>query len=63
MKFTVTYEDGGWLFEVFSTGNEASHYESFEILDLDEAEESAIELIKEIRSNVDPLADLFDEDE
>ncbi len=62
MKFTVTYEDGGWTFEVVSTEGEPSHYESFEILDLEEAEETAMELLREIRSSEDPLADLFDEE-
>lgn len=63
MRFTVEYENGAWFFEVVSTGNEPSHNETFEIDDFDEAVEVAAELIDEIRSTADPLADLFDEDE
>jgi hypothetical protein len=63
MKFTVTYEDGCWFFEVNSTGDEPSHNETFEITDAEEAEEAAMELIREIREAEDPLAELFDDED
>lgn len=63
MRFTVEYENGEWLFEVQSTGDEPSYIETFEIDDLDDAIDAAAELIAEIRTAADPIADLFDEDE
>jgi hypothetical protein len=63
MRFTVTYDNGEWVFEVASSDGEPAYFETFEVEDLDEAVEQAAELLSEIRNSVDPLADLFDEDE
>jgi hypothetical protein len=63
MKFTVTYDEGVWIFEVNSTDGETSHNEVFEITDVEEAEEAAMELIREIREVEDPLAELFDDED
>lgn len=62
MKMTVEYEDGVWIFVVSSTENEPAYYETFEIEDLEEAEENAAEILRELRSTQDPLAGLFDEE-
>lgn len=63
MRFVVEYENGEWRFEVTSTGDEPSYAEIIEVDDLDEAVDTAAELLAELRTAVDPLADLFDEDE
>jgi hypothetical protein len=63
MKMSITYVDSCWVFEVASTGDEPSYYDGFEIDDLDEAIETAADLLKQIRSAEDPLADLFDEED
>jgi len=65
MQFAVTYEDGTWLFEVQSTGDEDNYYESFELTDLNEARDAAFELLEEIMAAADeedPFDDLFDEE-
>ena len=59
MKFTVLYEQGVWSFEVVSTGDEETYYESFELTDLDEAITAAEELVEEIRTLHDPIEDTF----
>lgn len=63
MRFTVEYENGEWRFEVVSTDDEPSYVEVIEVDDLDEAVETAAELLAEIRKAVDPFVDLFEEDE
>lgn len=63
MRFTVEYENGEWRFEVVSTGDEPSYVEIIEVDDLDEAVDTAAELLAEIRTVADPLADLFEGDE
>ena len=62
MQFTVTYDEGEWIFTVLSTGDEPSHIETIEVDDIEDAVETAEELLRQIRVEVDPLDDLFDED-
>lgn len=67
MKATITYEDGSWVFEVVSTGDEDTYLETFEVTDLSEAQDAAWDLMEELAVRHDPIADafgdLFDEDE
>lgn len=62
MQFTVTYDGGDWIFEVLSTGDEPSHIERIEVDDIEDAIETAEELLRQIRADSDPIADLFDEE-
>ncbi len=67
MKVTITYEDGSWNFEVVSTGDEDTYYEQFELTDLSEAQDAAWDLMEELATRHDPIADafgdLFDEED
>lgn len=67
MKATITYEDGSWVFEVVSTGDEDTYLETFEVTDLSDAQDAAWDLMEELATRHDPIADafgdLFDEDE
>lgn len=60
MRFSVTYDEGEWFFEVTSTGDEPSHIDSFEVDDLDDAIEACEDLLRQLRADEDPLADLFE---
>jgi hypothetical protein len=60
MRFSVTYDEGEWFFEITSTEDEPRHFESFELDDIEDAIEACEELLREIRTKQDPLADLFE---
>jgi hypothetical protein len=62
MRFSVTYDEGEWFFEVMSTGEEPSHIESFEVDDIEDAIEACEDLLRQLRTDEDPLADLFEGD-
>ena len=55
MKFTVTFDEGEWLFEVRSTGDEDYYHDSFSLTDIDEAKEAAADLFDEILELCDPV--------
>ena len=64
MKFTVTHTGTSWVFEVEATEYGESYYEQFELTDLNEARDTAWDLIEEIvEEQDDPIATLFDEEE
>lgn len=67
MKVTITYEDGSWVFEVVSTGDEDTYCEQFEVTDLSDAQDAAWDLMEELAKHHDPIADafgdLFDDEE
>lgn len=48
MKYTVTYDDGVWVFTLESTDPSSDYYEEWEITDEAEAKTIAAELIDEI---------------
>lgn len=48
MKYTVTYDDGVWVFTLESTDPASDYYEEWEITDEAEAKTIAAELIDEI---------------
>ncbi len=48
MRYTVTYEDGVWVFTLESTDPASDYYEEWEITDENEAKTVALELIQEI---------------
>lgn len=48
MQFTVEYDDGVWIFNVSSDGDEPDYVEEFEITNLADAKAAAFELIEEI---------------
>lgn len=53
MKYTVTYEDGVWVFTLESTDPASDYYEEWEITDEAEAKVLALELIQEIIDTMD----------
>jgi len=55
MKFTVTFDEGSWVFEVASTGDEDPYSEIFELTDIDEAKTAAEDLFDEILDLCDPI--------
>jgi len=55
MKFTVTFDEGSWLFEVNSTGDETPYSEVFELVDIDEAKSAAEDLFDEMLEICDPV--------
>jgi hypothetical protein len=55
MKFTVTFDEGSWVFEVASTGDEDPYSEIFELTDIDEAKGAAEDLFDEILEICDPV--------
>ena len=59
MQFTVEYDDGVWIFNVSSDGEESDYVEEFEITNLADAKAAAFELIEEIME----MAEAEDEDE
>lgn len=59
MKAIITYEDGEWTFEVVSTGDEDTYYEQFSISDLVDAQDAAWDLMEELATRNDPIADAF----
>lgn len=62
MEFRVIFEDGTWLFQVASSDNEDSYFEEFEITDLNEARDTAWDLIEEIsKADEDFQDDFLDE--
>lgn len=64
MKYTVEFCDGTWIFEVESTDPDDTYYEQFEITDLNEARDTAWDLIEEIsKQQDDPIRELFDEED
>ena len=67
MRFTVTYEDGAFIFHVSSTTEDNDYFEEFEITDLNEAKDTAWELVQDIKEmaeeEMDPFEDLFEGDE
>ena len=67
MRFTVTYEDGIFKFEVASADEDNDYFEEFEITDLNEAKDTAWELVQDIKEmaeeEMDPFEDLFEGDE
>lgn len=48
MRYTVTYENGVWVFTLESTDPASDYYEEWEITDEGEAKTIALELIDEI---------------
>lgn len=56
MNFTVTYEDGVWLFELTTGDSRRSFTETFEYDDLDDAQAAASDLIAQIAED-DPDLD------
>lgn len=67
MRFTVTYEDGIFKFEVASADEDNDYFEEFEITDLNEAKDTAWELVQDIKEmaeeEMDPFEDLFEGDD
>ena len=62
MEFRVVFDDGCWLFQVSSSENEDTYFEEFEIADLNEARDTAWDLIEEIsRAEEDFQEDFLDE--
>jgi len=61
MKFTVTFDEGSWLFEVNSTGDETPYSEVFELVDIDEAKSAAEDLFDEMLEICDPVEAAFRE--
>lgn len=67
MRFTVTFEGGVFKFLVETLDADDSFVEEFELVDVNEAREQALELLDEI-SDYDPtddadfVRDLFDEE-
>lgn len=62
MEFRVIFEDGCWLFQVSSSDNEDTYFEEFEITDLNEARDTAWDLIEEIsKADEDFQEDFLDE--
>lgn len=55
MKFTVTFDEGSWVFEVNSTGDEDHYAEVFELMDIDEAKDAAADLFDELLEICDPV--------
>ena len=53
MKYTVTYEDGVWVFSLESTDPASDYYEEWEITDENDAKAIALELIQEISEAMD----------
>jgi len=53
MKYTVTYEDGVWVFSLESTDPASDYYEEWEITDENDAKAIALELIQEICEAMD----------
>lgn len=53
MKYTVTYDDGVWVFTLESTDPASDYYEEWEITDEAEAKVLALELIQEIIDTMD----------
>lgn len=62
MEFTVKFEDDCWVFTVSSVDGQHSYYEEFDAATLEEAIESAAELLEEIsRGDEDFQEDFLDE--
>ena len=59
MQFTVEYDDGVWIFNVSSDGEDSDYVEEFEITNLADAKAAAYDLIEEIME----MAEAEDEDE
>lgn len=62
MRYTVTYDDGVWVFTLESTDPASDYYEEWEITDENDAKAVALELVQEIAEAMDDddLDDAFD---
>jgi len=63
MQFSVTYEDGVWVFNVSSSEGEPDYQEEFEITNIADARLAARQLIEEIRDRSENDSDEEDEEE
>lgn len=53
MRYTVTYDDGVWVFTLESTDPASDYYEEWEITDENDAKAVALELVQEIAEAMD----------
>lgn len=53
MRYTVTYDDGVWVFTLESTDPTSDYYEEWEITDENDAKAVALELVQEIAEAMD----------
>lgn len=63
MKFSVHYDSGSWVFEIYEAVGDDAPTDTFELDAFDDALEAVTDLLEDVRSVEDPLADLFDEDD
>lgn len=62
MKFSVYFENDEWVVSVFENIEDNEPIDIFEIDNIDDAIEAVAELLEEVRSDADPLAEIFDEE-